>query len=166
MASDSVRRRPRRPSGPISPKIDPNPPHSPPIDDEPSTECDGDLETSSAEDQAQPHHRSSSHKHKHPKAKRRSLTTFIVGGLVGLFFAGWAKNQDLVTMELLQDLRLESIFDAIPAGILKEASDISKREQEVVNYDAFATGLALKSEGLRVKHPVIMVRSRLDELRM
>lgn len=69
------------------------------------------------------------HHHHHSKRpKKRSLwLTFAVGGLVGLFLAGLAKNQDLVNLELIQDLKLESLFDAIPAGILKEASDISVR---------------------------------------
>lgn len=103
-------------------------------------------------------HNSPSHKHtKHKKTKRRSLTTFIVGGLVGLFFAGLARNQDIVNLELIQDLRLENIIDAIPAGILKEANDITKREKETISYDAFSTGLALKEEGLGVKHAVVMI---------
>lgn len=98
------------------------------------------------------------HKHiKHKKTKRRSLTTFIVGGLVGLFIAGLARNQDIVNLELIQDLRLENIIDAIPAGILKEANDITKREKETISYDAFSTGLALKEEGLGVKHAVVMI---------
>lgn len=70
-----------------------------------------------------------------------------------------AKNQDLVKMELLRDLSLDSIIDVVPAGILKEASDISQREKDAVSYDAFSTGLALKAEGLSVNHPVVMVRS-------
>lgn len=92
--------------------------------------------------------------------KRSTWLTFAIGGIAGLLLAGAAaKNQDLVKMELLQDLSLDSIIDVIPAGILKEASDISQREKDAVNYDAFSTGLALKAEGLSVNHPVVMVWS-------
>lgn len=63
----------------------------------------------------------------------------------------------MLRLELLQDLNLDTIIDIIPAGILKEASDITMREKEAVNYDAFSTGLALKAEGLEVVHPVVMV---------
>ena len=92
--------------------------------------------------------------------KRSTWLIFVVGGIAGLLLAGAAaKNQDLVKMELLRDLSLDSIIDVIPAGILKEASDISQREKDAVSYDAFSTGLALKAEGLSVNHPVVMVRS-------
>ncbi|CCX07976.1 Similar to Phospholipid:diacylglycerol acyltransferase; acc. no. O94680 [Pyronema omphalodes CBS 100304] len=94
-----------------------------------------------------------------PRRKKRSTwLIFTIGGLAGLFLAGFtAKNQDMLRLELLQDLNLDTIIDIIPAGILKEASDITMREKEAVNYDAFSTGLALKAEGLEVVHPVVMV---------
>jgi len=54
-------------------------------------------------------------------------------------------------------MSLDSIIDVIPAGMLKEASDISQREKAAVNYEAFSTGLALKAQGLEVKYSVVMV---------
>ena len=97
--------------------------------------------------------------------KRSTWLIFVIGGIAGLLLAGAAaKNQDLVKMELLRDLSLDSIIDVIPAGILKEASDISQREKDVVSYDSFSTGLALKAEGLSVNHPVVMVRSLRSQL--
>lgn len=94
--------------------------------------------------------------HKRQK-KRSSWLIFTIGGLVGLVLAGAAaKNQD-IGLQLLRDMSLDSIIDVIPAGILKEASDISQREKAAVNYEAFSTGLALKAQGLEVKYPVVMV---------
>lgn len=118
-----LRRRPRS-SDPAPRELPARRPSSDLVD-EPSTEIDTEGNTSALEDDIAPSSHGGSHKHKHRKTRRRSLTTFIIGGLVGLFFAGWAKSQDLVTLELIQDLRLENIIDAIPAGILKEASDIT-----------------------------------------
>lgn len=112
------------------------------------------------------------------QTKKRSYTVvFIIGGLVGLLLAaGLVKNQDIV----IRDFPLGALVDVIPAGILKEATDISvcqsgnmscnglpviltnalerqQREKDVVSADAFSVGLALKAEGLEANHPVIMV---------
>jgi phospholipid:diacylglycerol acyltransferase len=61
--------------------------------------------------------------HTAKRAKKRSYTlVFIIGGLVGLFLAVFfAKSQDIV----IGDFQLGSLVDVIPAGILKEATDIS-----------------------------------------
>ena len=96
------------------------------------------------------------------QAKRRRRYTwlvFVIGGLAGLLLAGAAaKNQDMISMELLRELSLDSFIDVIPAGILKEASDISQLGgKNAVNYDAFSTGLALKAAGFEAVHPVVMV---------
>lgn len=112
------------------------------------------------------------------RAKKRSYTlVFIIGGIVGLLVAiFFANNQDII----IGDFQLSALVDVIPAGILKEATDISvcqsgnrscddlpiiltsalgsqQREKDVVGADAFSVGLALKAEGLRANHPVIMV---------
>lgn len=126
---------------------------------------------------------SHNHHHHHPKkpklSKRRGGFMFVIGGLAGTIIAGIAlKNQDIVTLDSLAEFRLESLVDVIPAGILKEATDISvglyseyasfyfqsndstraqQREKDRVSYDAFSVGLALKEEGLSAVHPVVMV---------
>lgn len=94
-----------------------------------------------------------------PKRKKRyTWLVFTIGGIAGLLLAGAAaKNQDMISMELLRDLSLDSIIDVIPVGILKEANDISHRDKDAVSYDAFSTGLALKAAGLEAVHPVVMV---------
>jgi len=87
-------------------------------------------------------------------------------------------NRDIVNLDVLADIRLDILADVIPAGILKEATDISvglyaeyasfylgfnstyggqQREKDKVPYDAFSVGLQLKNEGLKAEHPVIMV---------
>lgn len=112
------------------------------------------------------------------RTKKRSYTlVFIIGGIAGLLIAiFFANNQDIV----IGDFQLGALVDVIPAGILKEATDISvcqsgnrscvnlpiiltnalgsqQREKDVVGQDAFSVGLALKAEGLEANHPVIMV---------
>jgi hypothetical protein len=111
-----------------------------PTDEQPARDCPSSLgtdlletgseETSSTVEETNEqkdthHHHVHHHSHSKLPQKRSLWLTFAIGGIAGLFLAGLAKNQDLVNLELIQDLRLESLFDAIPAGILKEASDIS-----------------------------------------
>jgi phospholipid:diacylglycerol acyltransferase len=115
--------------------------------------------------------------HKDTRQKKRSLwLIFTAGGILGLLLAGVAaKHQNLdinlnldllrelsleniINLDLLRELSLENIIDVIPAGILKEASDITQREKDAVkNYDAFSTGLALAAQGFGVQHPVVMM---------
>ena len=119
------------------------------------------AEDSSCETPVPPQPKVKHHHHiviKKPR-KRSTWLIFTFGGLAGLLLAGVAaNNQDMVNLQLLRELNFDSIIDVIPVGILKEASDISQREKEAINYDAFSAGLALKAEGLNVEHPVIMVR--------
>jgi hypothetical protein len=50
---------------------------------------------------------------------------FSIGGLFGVILAGLAyRNQDLMSLDLLGDISLDSILDVLPPGIIKEASDI------------------------------------------
>src|SRR4051794_26982669 len=60
--------------------------------------------------------------------KRRFGLIFSLGGLFGIIVAGvFANHNDVINinLDLLSDLNLDSFFDVIPAGILKEARDIS-----------------------------------------
>ncbi|KAG0136052.1 hypothetical protein HOY82DRAFT_103572 [Tuber indicum] len=91
------------------------------------------------------------------KTKKRSLgLTFFIGGIAGLLLAGFAaKSPD--SMQFISELRLDALVDVIPAGILKEATEISKQEKDAVGHESFQVGLALKAEGLTARHPVVMI---------
>lgn len=60
--------------------------------------------------------------------KRRFGFIFGLGGLFGIIVAGYFANHNDVlniNLDLLSDLNLDTFLDVIPAGILKEARDIS-----------------------------------------
>ena len=60
------------------------------------------------------------------KSKRRNGLIFGLGGLFGLVVAAFfANQQDVINLEGLLDMNLDSLFDVIPAGIIKDAKDIS-----------------------------------------
>ena len=95
---------------------------------------------------------------KRKTSKRRSGFTFGLGGLIGLLVAVlFAQSQDIVKLESLLEVNLDSLLDVIPAGIISDVKDLSKAEREVVNYDSFSVGLHLQSQGVKAHHPVIMV---------
>ncbi|EXJ85703.1 phospholipid:diacylglycerol acyltransferase [Capronia coronata CBS 617.96] len=95
---------------------------------------------------------------KHGSSKRRTGAIFGLGGLLGLLLALiFAQSQDVIKLEGLLDVNLDSLMDVIPAGIVKDVKDLSKAEREAANYDSFAVGLHLQSQGIRAHHPVIMV---------
>lgn len=62
---------------------------------------------------------------KKPKGgKRRTAWIFALGGIFGLavaaFFVG---SNDYLDLTMFQDLNMDSIFDVLPAGMLREAKD-------------------------------------------
>ncbi|KZF21815.1 Phospholipid:diacylglycerol acyltransferase [Xylona heveae TC161] len=97
--------------------------------------------------------------HKRAKGtKRRNTFIFVLGGLVGVFVAlFFAHQNDVINFEGLAELNLDSLIDVIPASIMKDARDIQQHERDAVNYDAFAIGLHLSNQGIKAKHPVIMI---------
>ncbi|MCJ1450675.1 hypothetical protein MMC28_001008 [Mycoblastus sanguinarius] len=99
------------------------------------------------------------HKLKNTKRSKRWQTLiFALGGLFGLVVAAFFANQhDVINLEGLVDFNLESLIDVIPAGIVKDAKDITRHERETVNYDSFSVGLHLRSQGVKALHPVIMI---------
>ncbi|KAK6387215.1 phospholipid:diacylglycerol acyltransferase [Exophiala oligosperma] len=95
---------------------------------------------------------------KHKGSRKRSGIIFGLGGLLGLMLALlFAQSQDVIKLEGLLEVNLDSLMDAIPAGIVKDVKDLSMAERDVVNYDSFAVGLHLQSQGISAHHPVIMV---------
>lgn len=95
---------------------------------------------------------------KRKSSKKRSGLIFGLGGLLGLVLALlFAQSQDVIKLEGLLDVNLDSLMDVIPAGIVKDVKDLSKAEREAVNYDSFSVGLYLQSQGVSAHHPVIMI---------
>ena len=60
--------------------------------------------------------------------KRRQGLVFGLGGLFGIFVAAFfAQRHDVLNLESLLDINLESVLDVIPAGIVKDAKDLTVR---------------------------------------
>lgn len=63
---------------------------------------------------------------KEKKSKRRNGLIFTLGGLFGIILAVFFANQhDVISFEGLMDLNLDSLIDVIPAGVVREARDIT-----------------------------------------
>lgn len=61
-------------------------------------------------------------------SKRRNGLIFGLGGIFGLVVAAFfAQQQEVVNLNGLLDLNLDSLLDVIPIGIVKEAKDITVR---------------------------------------
>lgn len=60
------------------------------------------------------------------KSKRRTWLIFGLGGLFGIIVAAFFANQnDVINLEGLMDLNLDSLLDVIPAGIIKDAKELT-----------------------------------------
>ena len=91
-------------------------------------------------------------------SKKRSSLIFALGGLVGLLLAAFfAQQNDVIKLQGLLDVNLDSLMDVLPSTVVKDAKDLSKAEREATNYDSFAVGLHLQSQGITAHHPVIMI---------
>ncbi|KAK7207484.1 Phospholipid:diacylglycerol acyltransferase [Myxozyma melibiosi] len=109
--------------------------------------------------------KSSREKKTEKKLSQSRRVTFFLGALIGIALAWYfAANQQLVSLEALGDLNLDSLpkfmedmRDMLPIGMLKEASDIQKKEQSKAKSESFAVGKAMYEEGYRAMHPVVMV---------
>ncbi|KAL2375187.1 phospholipid:diacylglycerol acyltransferase [Blastomyces gilchristii SLH14081] len=92
------------------------------------------------------------------RSKRRNGLIFGLGGVFGIFLALFFANQnEVISLDALMDLNLDSLIDVMPAGIIRDASQFSQTERAAVSYDAFSVGLGLKAQGIVAKHPVIMI---------
>lgn len=61
-----------------------------------------------------------------PRSKRRNGFIFVLGGLFGIFIAlFFANQQEVISLESLMDLNLESLIDVIPQGIVRDAKAFS-----------------------------------------
>ena len=92
------------------------------------------------------------------KSKKKSYLLFGLGGLFGIIVALiFAQSQDVIRLEGMFDVSFESLMEALPASVIKDARDLTKAEREVVSYDSFSIGLHLQSQGVSAHHPVIMI---------
>lgn len=90
--------------------------------------------------------------------KRGNGLIFVLGGIFGIVVALlFASHNEVIKFEGLMDMNLDTLLDVIPAGIVKDARELQKHERDAVNYDSFAVGLHLQSQGISAKHPVIMI---------
>lgn len=61
-----------------------------------------------------------------PRSKRRNGLIFVLGGLFGIFIAlFFANQQEVISFDSLMDLNLDSLIDAIPQGIIRDAKEFS-----------------------------------------
>lgn len=127
----------------------------------------GSMSAGDSDEVAQQHAQHSKHGHEHHKKKsrfRKWLKTkrfmFIVGALLGVVIAGYsAKQNDLVSMELLSDLSIDSMLDdfrdMLPLSVLKEAKNL-ENDQSIMS-ESFAVGNALRAQNLTAKYPVVLI---------
>lgn len=66
----------------------------------------------------------------HPKRKRKLGAIFLLGSLFGIIAAGFfAKSNDLIEFPEIGDLSVDSLLDALPAGLVKDVRDLVVRER-------------------------------------
>ncbi|KAH1491725.1 hypothetical protein LV164_006092 [Aspergillus fumigatus] len=93
-----------------------------------------------------------------PKSKRRNGLIFALGGIFGIFVAlFFANQQDVISLESLMDLNLDTLIDVIPQGIIRDAREFTQHERDAVSYDPFSVGLQLQAQGIEAKHPIVMI---------
>ena len=61
--------------------------------------------------------------------KRRNAWVFALGSLFGIFVAGYFASSNgsldsLVDMAGIRDMKLDTLFDVLPAGLIKDVQDI------------------------------------------
>lgn len=69
---------------------------------------------------------------KHNGRKRRNAWIFGLGGLFGLFMAGFFASRDgaldnLVELAGLQDMNLDNLYDVLPNGLIKDVQNMQVR---------------------------------------
>lgn len=72
--------------------------------------------------------------HNKPRSrKRRNGLIFFLGGLFGITIAGFFANQnELINLFDVGDLNMDSIVEALPAGLVKDARDLTVRHCSLI----------------------------------
>ncbi|RMJ17929.1 hypothetical protein CDV36_002357 [Fusarium kuroshium] len=121
-----------------------------------------DSDDTSRDDSPTPHPTTHVHVVEHvvPKTrKRRNTFIFLLGSLFGIIAAGFfASSNDLIEFPEFTDLSMDSLLDALPAGLVKDMRDLIQGEREFAEtYESFSVGTKARGEGLEAYHPVIMI---------
>ncbi|KAH6890954.1 Lecithin:cholesterol acyltransferase-domain-containing protein [Thelonectria olida] len=97
--------------------------------------------------------------HVHKTRKRRNTFIFFLGSLFGIIAAGFfASTNDLIDLPEFSDLSVDSLFEVLPAGLVKDMRDLIQGEREFAEaYESFSIGTKARTEGLEAYHPVIMI---------
>jgi len=87
------------------------------------------------------------HIHIHPAhlktRKRRNWSIFLLGSLCGIVMAGvFAGRNDLIDFPEFGDLSMDSIFDVLPAGLIKDVRDFTVGDYPKSNLSTRASQLA------------------------
>lgn len=61
--------------------------------------------------------------------RRRNVWIFVFGGVFGVFLAGFFASNNggldsLADLAGIRDMRLDALFDVLPAGLIKDVQDI------------------------------------------
>lgn len=63
-----------------------------------------------------------------PRSKRRNGLIFVLGGLFGVLVAVlFANQQDVISLDSIMDLNLESLMDVMPQGLLSDVREFTVR---------------------------------------
>lgn len=75
-----------------------------------------------------------------PRGKRRHSFVFLLGGLFGIFVALFFANQnEVISLDALMDLNLDSLIDVMPQGLLRDAKELTvcSRLSSIYNLDSY-----------------------------
>jgi phospholipid:diacylglycerol acyltransferase len=91
-----------------------------PSESYPPTDNGTDKAGGKADDTTKPLH------HHRPKTRKRKTTAiFLLGSLFGIIAAGFfAKSNDLIDFPEIGELSMDSLFDVLPAGLVKDMREL------------------------------------------
>ncbi len=65
------------------------------------------------------------HHHRPKTRKRKTTAIFLLGSLCGIIAAGFfAKSNDLIDFPEIGGLSMDSLFDVLPAGLVKDVREL------------------------------------------
>ncbi len=65
------------------------------------------------------------HHHRPKTRKRKTTAIFLLGSLCGIIAAGFfAKSNDLIDFPEMGGLSMDSLFDVLPAGLVKDVREL------------------------------------------